>query len=344
LYRAATFAGIERYIETNEDLFKDKSIAILPINPEVEDDVKSSAFVLAHKELCEKAIKSNNEPFRCLNCGDYISENGAPLIEIDEVGVETTLGLVHGRCLRPIDRVLGVVKAKIFNEFNFLKDFDFQTWFKLVQNGQAVFGSINAQRKQILTMAWNPDGASDKQSNYCVKINLEDGSSRFVHHRGKVVRESFTSALEKVEIFNSNFLQSKKENDPWCYTSINEAFGKYSTAIKMKEDNEECLECVNAEVDNYTLAIEKAYSRFENYYAPVFYLLEKETGSPISFQNTIFINNNPLEFGSYIKNWKKAGIQIVDYKIEIIKSDHEFDLFLMKNLGRRTALLHNSTN
>ena len=330
LYRAGTYAGVERYVNENEILFKDKKIGIIPIK--TEKDIDKSVIALAHKELCEKILESNNEPLRCLHCGDHISESGVPLIEIDEVEIETTLGLVHNRCLRAIDRVLGIIKVTAFDEYNFLKDFDYRTWFKLVQKGQGLFGNLEGQKKQLLHIAWNPEGASDQKGNYCVRINLEDGSSRFVTHRGKVVRESHDSATEKVGVFNSQFAQSREEKDPDCYTSKSGAFGKYSSVMTLKEDDEECIECISAEVANYTLPIEKSYSHFDNYYAPLFILLERETGSKIFFKKTVFVISNPRDLERYIENWKKAGIQLPDYKIEIIKSDHEFDLFVMKCL------------
>ena len=98
--------------------------------------------------------------------------------------------------------------------------------------------------------------------------------------------------------------------------------------MKMKDEDEECIECINAEAALYTLPIEKAYSRFQNYYAPVVFLLSKDTGQPIVFKNAVFIINNPLMLNSYLDNWAKAGIVMPDYNIEIIKSDNEFDRFI----------------
>lgn len=328
LYRAATYAGIERYIEEYADLYKDKKIAVLPIN--TNDDVENSIFSIAHQDLCRNILKNKEEKLRCLHCGDYISENGAPLIEVDEVGAVHALGLVHKRCSKPLDRVLGIVKAQIFEDFDYLKDFDYYTWFKLVQKGQALFASLRGKLNQVVVMAWHPEGGSEFQGNYCVKINLKDGSSMYAHHRGKVVRLTLSSATEQAKVFNSGFEKAKQKGDPSCYTSNNESFSSYSLAIKMKNGDEECIECVNAEVARYTLAIEKAYDRSSNYYAPVIVFLDKESGQPIIVKNTVFIMDNPLKLNTYMANWSKADITLPEYKIEIIKSDYDFDTFISK--------------
>jgi hypothetical protein len=147
LSRAATYSGIERYIEERSDKFKDKRIGFLPIN--TDDDVENSPFALAYGDYCEDIRKGNDLPFRCLHCGDSISENGAPFVEIDEMGADHILGLVHKKCLNPLDRVLGEIKAEVFDEYDYLKDFDYKTWFEFLQTGQAMFGSLEGKLNQV---------------------------------------------------------------------------------------------------------------------------------------------------------------------------------------------------
>ena len=263
------------------------------------------------------------------------------MIEVDQEGYKHELGFVHKTCNKPIDRVIGLVEAQIFEEYSYLKDFDYKTWSEVVQKGQALFSAMRGKINQVVIMAWNPEGESKFKGKYCIKINLEDGSSRYVHHRGKIVRETLSSATEKVAFFNSSFNKSKLKGDPSCYTSNNEAFGPYSFAMKMKDENEECIECINAEVAEYTFAIEKAYDRFSNYYAPVIMLIDKNTGQPIIAHNTLFFIDNPLKLKSYIANWAKAGITLPEYKIEIIKSDYEFDMIVSKCLKKDMQLVAN---
>jgi hypothetical protein len=339
IYRAATHAGIERYVKERSDFFKDKKIAIVPIN--AKEDVENGAFSQAYRDLCRNILESNEQMLRCLHCGDYISENGAPLIEIDEMGAEQAVGFVHITCLRPLDRVLGSVKSPIFDEYDYLKDFDYKTWFNLVQNGQALFCSLQGKLNQVMVMGWNPEGVSKFKGNYCVKINLEDGSSRYVHHRGKIVRETLSSATKKAEFANSEIKKAFLKGDPDCYTSKNNTFGSYSSVMKIKDDDEVCIECISAEVEKYTLAIEKTYERFSNYYAPVIILLDKESGQPIIVNNTVFVIDNPLKLNSYIANWSKASITLPEYKIEIIKSDYEFDSFIAKCIKDKIQVVAN---
>jgi len=339
LARAATISGIERYIEERADRFKDKRIGLLPIN--TEDDVELSPFALAYGEYCEDIRKGNSHPLKCLHCGDPISENGAPFVEIDEIGAEHALGLVHKKCLAPLDRVLGAIKAEVFDEYDYLKDFDYRTWYECIQSGQAMFGSLEGKLNQVMFMGWNPEGHGEYKGNYCVKINLEDGSSKFVHHRSKVVRETLESATERAKYFNAQFERDRLKGNPSCYTSKNETFGAYSIVMKMKDEDEDCIECIDAEAVKYTLAIEKAYDRLTNYYAPLFILLDIETGQPIIISNTIFVLNNPLKFKSFLSNWSKAGIELPKYKIDILKSDHEFDSFLSKYLKKDIQIVAN---
>ncbi|ABB33018.2 hypothetical protein GeomeDRAFT_3303 [Geobacter metallireducens RCH3] len=339
LSRASTYSGIERYIEERADEFKDKNIGFLPIN--TEEDIENSPFALAYGDYCEDIRKGNDQPLRCLHCGDSISENGAPLVEIDEIGAEHALGLVHKKCLSPLDRVLGGIKAEVFDEYDYLKDFDYKTWFEFIQTGQAMFGSLEGKLNQIMFMGWNPEGHGEFKGNYCVKINLEDGSSKYVHHRSKVVRETLESATKRADFFNMQFEKARIKGDPSCYTSNNETFSSYSVAIKMKDEDEECIECIDAEAVKYTLAIEKAYDRFTNYYAPLFILLDLETSQPIIIENAIFILNNPLKLKTYLSNWSKAGIELPEYKIEILKTDHEFDLFLSRYLKKGIQIVAN---
>lgn len=340
LNRAATYAGIERYIEENSEKFKDKKIVFLPAN--TDDDVENSAFALAHRDLCLNMLRDNVQPLRCQHCGNDISENGAPLVEVDIEGNEHNIGLVHKKCLRPLDRVIGLIKAKVFDEYSYLKDFDYQTWSRAVQRGQALFKALEGKPKQVMVMGWHPEGASEFKGKYCVKIELKDGSSRYVHHRGKVVRETLESATEKAAFFNASFKENKQKGDPSCYTSRSETFSCYSIALKMIDDEEEeCIECIHAEVTEYTLAIEKAYSQFLNYYAPVIILLDNKEGQPIVIRDSLFVISDPLKLNTFIENWAKSGIELPEYTIEIIENDHEFDVLMSKFIQRRVKVVAN---
>ena len=323
IHRASTFAGIERYIESNKDTYKDKEIVLLPINS--QSDFDSEVFSKSHSELCLKIFHEKNDDFICMHCGDAISEDQTPLIEIDEEGKDHDVGFIHKDCIKPIDRILGVIDAEIFCKNPRLNNFDYNLWFECVVKGQGLFRGTAKIPGNIYTIWWKPDYSNISKGKFCVMINLEDGSTRYVHERGKVVRESEESADIKVTEFNDSLHKAKLNKDPWCYTSENEIFTTYSNALRLKQDNEECVLCVNSVAVKFTKEINAAYSLFSDFYAPLMILLEKETGLPIVFSGAIFLLSDPLEFERYILNWQRAGIELPDYTVSIIESDPLFD-------------------
>ena len=141
-------------------ILKIKKIAILE---SAEDDGATAAFSLAYQDLCKRILEKNEQIMRCLHCGDYVSEKNAPFIEIDEDGFEHAIGLIHKSCLRPIDRVIGLIKAQLFDEYEYLKNFDYKTWYNLVPQGQALFASLEGKPKQVMLMAWHPEGCKSIQ-------------------------------------------------------------------------------------------------------------------------------------------------------------------------------------
>jgi hypothetical protein len=190
---------------------------------------------------------------------------------------------------------------------------------------KAFFAGMSSMPKDTYPVAWKPDYSNISRGKYCIKINLEDGSSRYVHDRGRVVRETLSGAEEKCEFFNTVFKEGKENKDPHCYTSKSEAFTTYSVAMKNKSDDEDCLICINAEVATFTNAINKAYSVSDNFYAPLVMFLEKESGLPIVLDETVLMISSPLNLESYLTNWKRAGIELPEYTLSIIDSDAAFD-------------------
>ncbi len=58
----------------------------------------------SHSELCLNAINDNNKYIECIICGDVISDDSSPIIEVDEMGIPHEVGLVHRDCLSPLHR------------------------------------------------------------------------------------------------------------------------------------------------------------------------------------------------------------------------------------------------
>lgn len=326
IYRSSTFAGIERFIGENSEKYTNSKLAILPINSDTSPDIEP--FAKAHAQYCSSLAESSKEPLICIHCGDPVSEEASPFVEIDDNQNDHAVGLVHKRCLCPIDRVMGVISNDLFKENEQLHNFDYAKWFLEAPRGQGLFNASASFRNRVAPIVWKPDYNRITKGPLCIKINLEDGSARYVHERGKVVRYSESEAQDKSEFFNAIFDESRKNKDPWCYTSINEGFGTYSTALQILEEDEECILCVNAEAVRYTKSIGNTYSHFDNFYAPLAILLEKESGLPISIDGTIMLVSNPLRLSRFTENWRKAGIELPKFAVSIIETDDEFDKFV----------------
>jgi hypothetical protein len=323
IYRASTYAGVERYISQKQEYFKDKKLAILPIN--TDEDFENSSMSKSYSELCSNIFNAKDDPFLCIHCGDPVSDDQAPLIELDENGRDQDVGLAHANCTTPIDRILGVIDAEIFRENSHLKNFDYKSWYSYIQKGQGLTGSLSSLPKKVYPIAWKPDYNNISKGMYCVKINLEDGSSRYVTDRTQIVRETEQGAVAVSTELNTSFDKARENNDPWCFTSKKNMFITYSAALQNKDDDEECILCTNAEPVRFTNAINKAYSLFENAYTPLILFLDKNSGLPIDMGGAIFMISTPLSVENYVKNWKRASFELPDYSISIIKSDAEFD-------------------
>lgn len=323
LFRSSTYAAAERYITGNASYFENKKLTILPINSDEELD--ETPISLSHSELCQNIFKEKPDQLMCIHCGDPISNDKSPYIEIDERDSVHDVGFSHDECLSPTDRVLGLIDSALFKENPHIINFDYEAWYVAASKGQGFFTGITKLPKGTYPVAWKPNYSNINRGKYCVKINLEDGSSRYVHDRGRVVRETQDGAEEKCEFFNSAFKTAKDNKDPHCYTSMSEAFTTYSVAMQTKAEDEVCLVCINAEVATFTNAINKAYSAYVNYYAPLIMFLEKESGLPIVLDETMLLISSPLNLERYLTNWKKAGIELPDYTLSIIETDVAFD-------------------
>ncbi|HOZ44899.1 MAG TPA: hypothetical protein PLN39_02790 [Candidatus Dojkabacteria bacterium] len=325
--RAATYVGIERFIENNVEQLKSKNeITIFPING--DNNFDEDPISIAHAELCIQHFQRKLEPLVCIHCGDPISDDGLPLIEVDNEKDDFDFGFVHSECIKPLDRLVGRLDAELFRENKAIKNFDYRSWFTHIQHGQGLFASYPDTIKAIAKIAWKPDYSDLSRGAYCVKITLEDGSTRYVTERNKVARETLDSAKQKSKQFNEAFYNAEKIKNPWCFTSIGGSFTTYSKALEIKMSDEECILCKSAEPAPYTLLIDKLHSACKNFYAPLILILEKDTGLPLVIDNTLTLVTDPLNFTKQLSNWEKGGLILPNYSLSIIKSDSEFDVFV----------------
>lgn len=123
------------------------------------ENVEQELPVKLHKEWCQRYIKENKKEFmNCLHCGKGISKKSYA-IEIDDLYEHSILGVVHLDCLRPIDRVMGLITSDLFEKYDYLKKFDYNLWISSIKDSQAMLNNLNSSKMpSLVTMIWNPYG------------------------------------------------------------------------------------------------------------------------------------------------------------------------------------------
>jgi len=331
IHRTSTNIGMERFIEENIENLPYEEIIIVPAKniEKVEED----EYVTLHREWCIKYIEENKKQFyNCLHCGKGISDNYSYVIEADDLEDQSILGIVHKDCLRPVDRVLGVLKSKLFEEYSCLKKFDYNLWIKSIKDSQAMLvGAKGSKMPPLVHMAWDPFGGANKHFKHCIKMLLNNGDFVYTKNRGKVDRLNKSEARKVAKRFNETIARNR-ESDPVGYTSKNYVYGHSSYLLRMKNDDEEILECVHAQVTNYTEHIGKQYDNNRSYYAPLITISLLEEEEELTINNKLVFISNPLNLEQFIKNWSQQGIEINEYELNIISSDEEFDHLMRKTV------------
>lgn len=331
LHRTATNKGMERYLKENQENLLFDELIIAPAK-DIEN-VEQELPVQMHKEWCQRYIKQNENSFKnCLHCGKGISEKSYA-IEIDDLYEHSIFGVVHQDCLRPIDRVVGLITSGLFDKYVFLKKFDYTLWINSIKDSQAMINFLKISKMPTLvTMVWDPNGGNGSNFNNCIKINLSNGDFRYILDRGKVERFNKSEAEKTVKMFNERF-EKNKYKDPYGYTSIYNTYGTYSYLITHKGDNEDILECISAEVEKYNNHIGIQYNTNKNYYAPLLTITLLETEELLTINERLVFVSDPMTLKNYINNWEKAGLDIKEYELNIISTDEEFDS-LMRQYDR----------
>ncbi len=329
--RSATSLGVERFLERNESQFKQGKIAIVASN--FVSDPNESPAALAHGQLCEKKLAARNRPMDCIHCGSIVNEAKAELLEVDEEGLGHVVGLCHLQCIRATDRVVGVCEVRGEMIQPFLARFDVRLWAQKIRNGQ--FGLRSAleemeKRGIPVRLVHNVENADREQYSYCVNVRLSDGTTRYVTARAKIDRMSKAEAEYKAGQMNEWFRRQKAANDPLCYTSSKFTFGVYSLVLATKDADEECIECVSAEVARYSAVAEEQYGKGNEWYAPVCYLIDEESERTVTMGGVVLLLSNPLGVAAYLDNWKKSGLELGNCLLQLIDDDNAFDRFVSR--------------
>jgi len=336
--RFATFAGLTRYVEQNQADLHDKKITIIESN--IDNEYENSHCVNLHRDYCRKLVSNNKTIQACLHCGNRINEQHGIMVEVDYIPHNHAIGIVHNRCLLPMDRIIGTVEVEFFRENKFLEGFDISTWFHAVIRGQAVLNGVeasNIKSGQVVTLLWNGRDAK-RSGDFCIKVNLKNGDSRYATMRGKIARMDEAEALRQAISLSKSIADHKVRKDPFCYTSDLKSFGTYSFLLGAKGKGEKIIEASSAEVARYTKLLERTEETCDNFYSPLIYLTEEN--DILALINHVVLLSDPLQIPDFIDNWKIGGIEVTtDLSCHIIKSDSDFDEFVDSVLSQGLGLV-----
>lgn len=327
IQRFATVSGLERYMEENQDQYKDKRIGMFPAN-EI-DFVEDSDCAKLHRSKMLDLLNKNTDQLICLHCGKSINTRKALNIEIDDRDSLSSVGIVHSECLRPIDRILGIPYFEGEEPVDYLQNFNYKKWIKLRINGQGMMNEIktstNLLQGKIPVIAWSSTDEYDVDYSYCIRFVLEDNTFTYDLDRGKLARYNKIEAEETLDFYLKTLEKFKIERNPKCFTSIKKRSGRYSDLLKIKDADEEILEVIDVEIVKYSKSIAKLIENNIFYYAPMCLLRDRESEMWVTIANIVPIISDPVYFENILKNWEKTGITLSPFELKIIKSDKDFD-------------------
>lgn len=177
--RFATVEGMINYIQKYPEFNGEKTI-FLGAHPDI-GYVEEQLYSIYYSQYLTQLLNSNPDQMQCLHCGEKITDNENYLIEFDEYGYSTAVGNVHNNCLRPIDRILGKNIYKDIVQDHYLKNFDFDKWIQLLQDGQGQLAFLKKHKNlpDINIISWNPENQLNNGS-YCIKILFDNGDTNYV--------------------------------------------------------------------------------------------------------------------------------------------------------------------
>lgn len=335
IQRFATMVGLDKFLEENQEYYRDKKVAIIPAN-DIEN-VENDNCSRLHNSYLEELANKNENPLLCLHCGMQVTDKNALIVEIEDRDTIAAIGNVHKTCLRPIDRILGTIKIPGKELDRHLENFDFKLWVNLIMNGQGMLNALKNSPQltygRTPVVAWNSNEEYDADYSYCIKFILEDGSSSYSYQRSKIERLNKLQAEEHLELFNSVQKRQQELNDPWCVLSISKTAGPYSELLKIKKSEDVILEIKSAEIAKYSLLIAKAFDKDIQHYAPLCIVKDRETETFVNLSNVVPIISDPLKLNDHFDNWKKIGFELDEIDLKIIKSDKDFDYYMRMIFG-----------
>lgn len=324
LYRRASSAkGILRLIEASPELTEGREVVVAGINS--DEDFDAAPMALAHTALCQRLWQQNPAASLCLACSRPVSDDSAHLVELDEANVEPAVGLVHGACLRPTHRVVGELRSELFKTYPHLRDFDYNTWFRVRPTGQGVFNGISEVSSGPVRIFWKPDRDRYATGTWGVAYELDDGRRSYSTNRGRVLRYSKAGALKAAETMNEQLAAAAERGDPFC-ASGDDAFGPYSRLVRLPAGGQPIpvREASAVELDRATMI---AHRTAENYYAPLVVLIDRDNDVRFTLFGAFVLLTDPLAMNDAVTNWTAAGLDVPELATVLIETDDQFDAF-----------------
>jgi hypothetical protein len=76
-----------------------------------------------------------------------------------------------------------------------------------------------------------------------------------------------------------------------------------------------------------------------NYYAPLFHLVDEESGRPMAIDDAAILLTNPLRFTQVMANWRRARLVVQKHATAVLAEDRDFDLFMYEVLQASMTVL-----
>ncbi|MGX1612374.1 hypothetical protein ACWIF8_00585 [Micromonospora chalcea] len=322
--RAGSMAGMERLILSHPELVAGGNLVIVPINGAGPND--DSPGVQEHAARCRQLLADNAEILGCLRCGRPVAEDQAPYVEIDEVGADPEVGVVHSACLMPMHRVVGGITGEGLKLNRLLKDFDYRTWIRAVSEGQGMFNALSTQlRGRLAPVAWEPGRGHLSVGTWGVVLESQDGEEQFATKRGNVLTLTQSQAEAQAEAMNANLREAAERNDPFCVAGPQRTFGTYSVLLRTAPDGGAPVEIVRATPRELSRATIRDQRRAKNYYAPLLALIDSDTNKLIQIGEAVVLLTDPLKLPDFIANWTAAGHLPPKFGTAIVVNDDQFD-------------------
>lgn len=328
IQRFATWTGLKRYFDNNQEAFKDKSVIAINAVEEIEK-VEDTVHALAQAEYLKELLEFNKDQMSCLHCGEKINTNDSFFIEIDELELKDKVGNVHKECLRPADRIIGESGFKDLKKSNLL-NFDYGKWADLLLKGQ---GQIRVIKKKFPNnvippvISWNPLN-NINTGKYCIRQYYDDGSYSFMMLGKSIHRFNKEEIDIEVEKFNKQIKEFKEQGDPICMIVETKMNGSYKLLNALKLPEQTIVKASHFEKATYSNQLEENQTEINNDYTPIGLLCFPETDDLVKIGNHALLITNPLEFDILHQNWSEIIQNLEECKVKIIESDFELDAYL----------------